>query len=98
MKLPDRRLPHILVQPSLDRSPSVHPNTVRELEELIIKAFYLAHDIAGLAQHDQPQLHNINTLAAMVLRQWAIAQGNAIDGSKDTEMPRTDSPEAEKFG
>ncbi len=102
MKLPDRRLPKYLPKditpPLAERPTSVHPNTVRELEELIIKAFYLAHDIAGLAQNGQPELHNINTLASMVLRQWAITQGTAIDGNTARAPTSERDPSIKKFG
>jgi hypothetical protein len=81
-----------------DRPVSVHPNTSRELEELIIKAFYLAHDIAGLAQHDKQQLHNLNGIASMVLRQWAITQGSALDAMATTDPAPPVASDVPKFG
>jgi myo-inositol catabolism protein IolC len=97
-RLPGNRLPRDITPPVDERLASVHPNTVRELEELIIKAFYLAHDIAGLAQQDRPQLHNLNSLTSMVLRQWAIAQGTAIDATKGVVTDSRIGEDVKKFG
>jgi hypothetical protein len=48
-----------------------------DTDQLIVRAFFLAHDIADVGASILPHRPDLTTLAALVLRDWARAAAEA---------------------